>query len=145
MKTIYTIALAIMTLFATSTFAQNTSDLVKSIMESADVSEDQATGGAGALFEMAQESMTKEDFGKVSDVVPNMGGLLDAVPSMGSNKTSMLGSAAKQLTGMPKVQAAFDKLGISQTKVALFTPVIVNYVEDKGGKALSSLLGKALQ
>lgn len=145
MKTIYTIALAIMTLFATNSFAQETSDLVKEIMKTADVSEDQAKGGTGALFGMAQENMTKEDFGKVSDVVPDMGGLLEAIPSTQSSETSMLGTVATQVTGMPKVVAAFDKLGISQDKVALFTPVLVNYVENKGGKALGGLLGKALE
>ena len=144
MKTIYTLALAVFSLIATSSFAQ-TSDLVEQLMETADVSKDQAEGGAGALFGMAKETMSKEDFGKVSDVVPDMDGLLDAIPSTGSNKTSMLGSAAKQLTGMPKVQAAFDKLGISQEKVALFTPVIVNYVEEKGGKVVSDMLGKVFK
>ncbi len=144
MKTIYTLAVAVFTLIASSSFAQ-TSDLVKQLMEKADVTEDQAEGGAGALFGIAKEELSTDDFGKISDVVPDMGGLLDAVPSMGSNKTSMLGSAAKQLTGMPKVQAAFDKLGISQEKVALFTPVIVNYVEEKGGKVVGDMLGKVFK
>jgi hypothetical protein len=144
MKTIYTLLLALFTIIASSSYAQ-TSDLVKQLMEKADVSEDQAMGGAGALFGMAKEELSADDFGKISDVVPNMGGLLDAVPSLGSNKTSMLGSAAKQLTGIPKVQAVFDKLGISKEKVALFTPVIVNYVEKKGGKVLGDLLGKVFK
>ena len=144
MKTIHTFTLALFTLIATSSFSQ-TGDLVKQLMKSADVTETQAKGGAGALFEMAQEKMTKEDFGKVSDAVPEMDDLLGSIPSIGNSKTSMLGGVAKQLTGMPKVQAVFDKLGISQDKVALFTPVIVNYVEDKGGKAISNLLGKALK
>jgi hypothetical protein len=136
--------MVLFTLIATSSFSQ-TSDLVKQLMEKADVSETQAMGGAGALFEMAKEELSADDFGKISDVVPNMGGLLDAVPSLGSNKTSMLGSAAKQLTGMPKVQAVFDKLGISQDKVALFTPVIVNFIEDKGGKVLGGMIGKVFK
>jgi hypothetical protein len=53
-----------------------------------------------------------------------------------------LGSAATQLTGMPKVLAVFDKLGISRDKVKLFTPFIVNYVEEKGSKAMGKLLEK---
>lgn len=145
MKTIYTIAFAILTMFATSSFAQDSSDLVKQIMEKADVTEEQAEGGAGALFGMAKEELSADDFGKISDVVPNMGGLLDAVPSVGNKQTSVLGKAAKGLTGMPKVQAAFDKLGISQDKVALFTPVVVNYVEKKGGKVLGDMLGKVFK
>lgn len=144
MKKFILLTLTIVAFLATSTIAQDSDDLIKQIMGAADVNETQATGGAGALFGMAKENMEKTDFDKVSDVVPNMDGLLDAVPSVGG-KTSMLGSAATQLTGSPKVVAVFDKLGISQDKVALFTPVIVNYVEKKGGKALSGLLGNALK
>jgi hypothetical protein len=144
MKTIKTLTLVLFTLIATSSFSQ-TSDMVKEIMKKADVTEDQAKGGTGALFEMAKEELSADDFGKISDVVPGMDDLLGSVPSLGSNKTSMLGNAAKTLTGMPKVQAVFDKLGISQEKVALFTPVVVNYVEDKGGKALGDLLGKVFK
>jgi len=144
MKTIHTLTLVLFTLIATSSFSQS-SELIQQLMEKPDVSEDQAKGGAGALFEMAKEELPADDFGKISDVVPGMDALLGSVPSIGGQKTSMLGKAAKGLTGMPKVQAAFDKLGISQDKVALFTPVIVNYVEDKGGKVLGDLLGKVFK
>ena len=125
--------------------AQNTSDLIKQIMNSADVNKDQAEGGAGALFDMAKENMSLEDFSKVSEVVPNMDGLLDAVPDLGGSKMGMLGSATQQLAGSTKVLAVFDKLGISQDKVALFTPVIAKYVDEKGGKALGKLLGDAIK
>jgi hypothetical protein len=74
-----------------------------------------------------------------------MGGLLAAVPKVGGTSSSLLGSAATQLTGMPKVLAVFDKLGISRDKVELFTPFIVNYVEKKGGKVLSNLLANSFK
>jgi len=119
-------------------------DLIQSIMSGADVNKEQATGGAGALFGMAKESLNADDFKQVADAVPNMQGMLDAVPAMGG-KTSTLSSAATMLTGMPKVQAAFDKLGISKDKVALFTPIIVSYVEKKGGKLLGDKLAKSFK
>lgn len=125
--------------------AQNTSDLIKQIMNSADVNKEQAEGGTGALFEMAKENMSLDDFSKVSEAVPNMSGLLNAVPDLGGKKMGMLGSATTQLAGSSKVLAVFDKLGISQDKVALFTPVIANYVDEKGGKALGKILGDALK
>lgn len=149
MKTILKITLAIFTLFSSNSFGQDislnkTSDLISQIMQVADVNEVQAKGGAGALFEMAKGKMDKVNFDKVSDIVPNMSGILDAVPSLGQKKT-MLQSSAIALTGMPKVVAVFDKLGISQDKVALFTPIIVKYVENKGGSALGKLLGDSLK
>jgi len=145
MKTIFTFTVIFFTMISTSLFAGGGNDLIKGIMDSAGVNEEQAKGGTGALFEMAKGKMDKADFDKVSDAVPNMSDLLSSVPNVGGGKTSMLGSAAKQLVGMPKVLAVFDKLGISRDKVKLFTPVIVNYVEKKGGKALSSLLENAFK
>jgi len=144
MKTIFTFTVVFFTLFSTTLFADGGNDLINGLMEAANVNEDQAKGGAGALFEMAKGKMDKSDFEKVSDVVPDMDGLLKSVPELGGGKKSMFNSAATQLVGMPKVLAAFDKLGISRDKVELFSPVIINYVEEKGGKKLSSLLGNAL-
>jgi len=142
MKRIILLSFSIVMFIASNSFAQ--SDLLKQIKEAANVSDEQAKGGTGAIFEMAKENMSKDDFEKVSDVVPGMGNLLSAVPSVGG-KTSMLGAAAKQLSGNAKVLAVFDKLGISREKVALFTPIITKYVEDKGGKAISDLLAKAIK
>ncbi len=144
MKKIFTITVVVFTLFSSTLFADGGNDLINSIMKSADVSEEQAKGGAGALFEMAKGNMEKSDFDKVSDVVPDMDGLLKSVPALGGGKKSMFNSAATQLVGMPKVLAAFDKLGISREKVKLFSPAIINYVEKQGGKQLSKLLGDAL-
>ena len=145
MKTIFTLTFVLLTMVSSSLFAGGENDFIKGIMDAASVNKDQAKGGAGALFEMAKENMGKNDFGKISEVIPDMGGLLASVPKVGGGSSSLLGSAATQLTGMPKVLAVFDKLGISRDKVELFTPFIVNYVEKKGGKALSSLLANSFK
>ena len=143
MKTIFTFTFVLLTMISSTLFAGGEDDFIKGIMNAASVNKDQAKGGAGALFEMAKENMGKGDFDKVSEVIPDMGGLLASVPKVGGSSSSLLGSAATQLAGMPKVLAVFDKLGISRDKVQLFTPFIVNYVEKKGSKALGKLLEKA--
>lgn len=125
-----------------SSSAAASGNLVKDLMKGAQVDENQAMGGAGALFGMAQENLSKEDFDEVGKAVPEMEKMLDVANSV-SGKKSMLGTAATSLTGMPKVQSTFKKLGISEDKVALFTPVIVNYVEKNGSKLLGSKLSKA--
>lgn len=144
------ITLTIIVIFSMHTYAQNLGSLAQKaglsnqIMKSAGVNETQALGGAGALFGMAKENLSAEDFSKVADVVPEMDKMLDAVPAMGG-KTSTFSAAATSLAGTPKVLAAFDKLGISQDKVSLFTPILVNYVEKKGGKLLGDKLAKAFK
>lgn len=124
---------------------QDAGNLIEDIMKSADVTKEQAQGGAGALFEMAQGSMATKDFDQIAQVVPNMDGLLNAVPAIGGGTNNMLGTATTALVGMPKVLAVFDKLGIPQDKVALFTPLLVNYVEKKGGALLGGKLANVFK
>ena len=119
-------------------------DLIKLLSNDLGISTDQAKGGTGALFNYAKESLSDEEFGQVSNAVPDMNGYLDAIPALGGSSTGMLGKATQALVGMPAVTAAFEKLGLSQDMVGLFTPLLVNYVDKKGGEAVSGLLQKAL-
>ena len=134
----------LLSIFAMSVMAQaQTSDLIGMLTKEMGITGDQAEGGAGSLFNFAKEGMSDTDFGKLSDVVPDMSGLLGAASSLGKKK-SFLGKAADSLTGMPAVVNAFDKLGLKESHVALMTPLLVNYVEDKGGAALAKVFGKSI-
>ena len=119
-------------------------ELIGLLTNELDITDDQAKGGAGALFNYAKEGLSGEDFEKVSNSVPDMGGYLDAIPALGGKSSSMLGKATQTLVGMPAVTAAFEKLGLSADVVGLFTPLLVNYVEKKGGKAVGGLLMNAI-
>lgn len=131
--------------FGLNTGTTDAGNLVDDLMKETSVNKEQAMGGAGALFQMAEGKMDAGDFKDVANAVPDIQSYLDAVPVLGGGNTSLLSSTATTLTGMPKVQAQFDKLGIGADKVALFTPVIVNYVEKKGGKLLGGKLLNALK
>lgn len=119
-------------------------DLMNLLTSELDITGDQAKGGTGALFNYAKEGLSGEDFEKVSNSVPDMGGYLDAIPALGGKSTGMLGTATQTLVGMPAVTAAFEKLGLSADMVGMFTPLLVNYVEKKGGKAVGGLLMNAI-
>jgi len=147
MKNILILTLLFTAIGSLSSYAQisikneDAGNLIEDLMKSADVTKEQAQGGAGALFEMAQGGLATKDFDQIAQVIPDMDGLLNAVPALkGGSSSSMLGTATTALVGMPKVLAVFDKLGISQDKVALFTPLLVSYVEKKGGALLGSKL-----
>ena len=141
---------AIIVLFTINSQAQNLGSLTEQvglasqIMQSTGVDQTQALGGAGALFGMAKEGMSADDFSKVTNAVPEMDKMMDAVPGLGGG-TSTLSSAATVLVGMPKVTAAFEKLGISKDKIALFTPIIISYIEKKAGSLLSGKVAKSLK
>lgn len=118
-------------------------ELVNKLSKELNITKDQAKGGAGALFNYAKEDLTPDEFDQVAKAVPDMKGYLDAVPGMGSSKkTGLMGQATKALVGMPAVTNSFDKLGLSPDMVGMFTPILVNYVDEKGGEAVGGLLQK---
>ena len=120
-------------------------ELVSMLTNELKITEDQAKGGAGALFNFAKEGLTGDEFKQVSDAVPDMSGYLNAIPALGGSSTGMLGKATQTLVGMPAVTAAFDKLGLSQEMVGMFSPILVKYVDNKGDKAVGDLLRKVFK
>ncbi len=142
MKTITLLTTMIFFLTLTNNTFAGEDELIKLLTSELDISNDQAKGGAGALFNYAKEGLSSEEFDQVSGAVPDMAGYLGAIPALGGKSTGVLGKATQTLVGMPAVTAAFDKLGLSQDMVGMFTPLLVNYVDKKGGKAVSDLLTK---
>lgn len=145
MKTI-TFFATVLFLFIGITFSYAGDDeLIGSLTKDLKITKEQAMGGAGALFNYAKEGLSEDEFEQVSKSVPDMSGYLNAIPSLGGGKSKgIMGQATQALVGMPAVTAAFEKLGLSQDMVGMFTPILVNYVDQKGGKAVGSLLQKVL-
>ncbi|MCT4622965.1 MAG: DUF2780 domain-containing protein [Schleiferiaceae bacterium] len=137
----FRILLAMLFSAALTTQAQ-TSDLIGMLTKEMGITSDQAEGGAGSIFGFAKENMSSTDFSSLAGVIPDMDGLLGAIP--GGKKKSMLGQMADQLTGMPKVIDAFGKLGLKESHIKIMTPLLVDYVEKKGSKALSNTFLKAV-
>ncbi len=122
-------------------------ELVDLLTKGLKVTPEQATGGAGSLFQLAKTRLKPEEFGQVAAVVPGMNGFLKAVPKQSSG--SMLGSLASNLPGsaasLASVAGAFNSLGLSPDMVSKFVPVLTQFVQSKGGTKLASLLTGALK
>lgn len=112
------------------------SGLVGQLSQGLNITPEQARGGAGALFALAQSRLSAQDFNQVSTAVPEMNGLLQAAPAPG--QLSAFG-------GWTSVVGVFQKLGLTPDMVVKFVPVLVNYVKCRGGSSTASLLGRALQ
>jgi len=122
-------------------------ELVGALTNQLGVTQDQATGGAGALFGLAKSRLKPEEFSQVSDAVPGMDGFLQAAPKQGGG--SALGSLGSALSGesggLSSIVGAFGSLGLSPDMVSKFIPVITQFVQSKGGASVSSLLMGALK
>ncbi|HEX6692780.1 MAG TPA: DUF2780 domain-containing protein [Burkholderiales bacterium] len=119
-------------------------ELVQLLSRTLGVTPEQASAGAGALFELAKKTLKPEDFAKIAKVVPGMDGMLKSAPSAGGGLASSLGSmVGGSVGGMGVVTDQFKALGLSPEMVGKFMPVIGKYVESKGGAAVASLLAGA--
>ena len=128
------------------------SSLVNLLVQKLGITETQAQGGAGALFNTAKDKLSPQEFGQVADTVPEMDTLLQSAPKkseglsgMLETGSSLLGGGSKQnLEGGMGLAGSFSQLGLSPETMNQFVPVILDYVESKGGETVKNLLASAL-
>ena len=112
----------------------DTTELVNLLTQKLGVTQEQAKGGAGAIFNTAKEKLSAEDFSKVENAVPGMDDLLGAAPKA-DGLSSLIGGG-----GAGNLASSFSKLGLSPDMIGQFTPVILDYVESKGGATVRKIL-----
>ena len=125
--------------------------LVSMLVDKLGVTEKQAEGGAGAIFKTAEKRMPENDYKQLSDSVPEADALQSAAPAPAANKgliggaTSMLGGkAGSSLGGSAELLSSFKELGMDSEMLGKFTPVVYDYVKEKGGSMVMEMLQKAL-
>lgn len=135
--------------------AANANSLTELLVSQLGVTEQQATGGAGAIFELAKHNMTAADFSKLSAAVPGMSGLLSAAPALSGaaggsgggllgTATGMMGGQTGSLGSLATLASAFQGLGMNGGMASQFLPVVLQYVQAQGGLSTMSLLKAAL-
>lgn len=158
---------------ALATNGAQAAGLTDMLVSQAGVTPQQATGGAGSIFQYAKSQMTAASFAKVKSAVPDMGTYLAAAPKVsaatdagksalgmaggtgslggltgGATKMlggdSALGGMAGKLQAAQALTPAFQQLGMDSGMVRKFLPVVVDYVKGTGGGGTASLLMGAL-
>ena len=114
-------------------------ELVGSLAKELGATPQQAEGAAGALFDVATSRLSPGDWGKVSEAVPGMSGLLKAAPALGA--ASMLSKAG----GLGNATAAFQKLGLKPEMVMKAVPILTQFVTKSGGAGVGALLAGVLK
>ena len=130
-------------------------ELIGLLVKQLGVKDNQATGGAGLLFKLAQEKLGAADFGKVASSLGGVQDLIKSAPAEGG-AAKMLGGLASMLGGgtagkaaggvaaLAQLASGFSKLGLDKDMIAKFVPVILSFAQSKGGDAVKTLLQKAL-
>lgn len=116
--------------------------LVDILVHRLGVSPQQALGGAGAIFQVAQSNMNPQAFSTLSRSIPGMDTMLGAAPAI-SGLSSVAGGNST-LGNAAALAAAFKQLNLSPDMVGQFIPVITNYASKASGQAIANLLQTAL-
>jgi len=118
-------------------------ELIDLLTKNLGVIETQAQGGAGLLFKLAKDKLGAGDFSKISAAVPGIDSLLNAAPS-----GSILGGVSKMFGGaggLAGLAGGFSKLGLGSGMVSKFVPIILQFVQSKGGNEVKTILEKVLK
>ncbi|MEJ2656465.1 MAG: DUF2780 domain-containing protein [Desulfobacterales bacterium] len=112
------------------------------------VTKEQAAGGAGSIFQLAKQNLSVEDFSSIAKAVPGIDQMMGAAPKTEGSSSSLGGvssmMSSNKLGGMAGLTSSFEKLGLSGDMVSKFTPIILDYVKNKGGEHVMNLLKGAL-
>jgi hypothetical protein len=125
------------------------------LMQQLGVTQSQAEGGAGAIFQLAKSKMQGADFAELSNSVPGMQGLLAAAPvanSVGGGGLGGIAGGLESLAGnsggaagnLVGLASSFQQLGLSPSMVQKFVPLVLQYVQGNGGGAVTGVLKSAL-
>jgi len=125
--------------------------LTDTLVKKLSISNEQAQGGAGALFQLAKSKLDAGQFAELSKAVPEMDSLLSAAPKpsgaisgLAQGASSALGEANNAYGNLAGLAPAFKALNLSPDSVDEFVPVVVDYVSAKSGAVTANMLQSAL-
>ncbi len=125
-------------------------ELIKTLVDQLGVSEDQAKGGTGLIFQLAKNKLDASEYQQVVTGTPGIDDFIDNAPEshglMGSlgDIASTLGGKMGGLGGLASLAGGFSKLGLDKGMISKFVPVVLTYVQNQGGPAAKGLLQKVL-
>ncbi len=125
-------------------------ELIDNLTKGLGINEDQAKGASGLLFKLAKNKLGS-DFTQVENVVPEVDDMIKSAPESGGIGGSIgglisgLGGSVGKMGDMASLASGFKKLGLDKGMVAQVTPMILNFVQSKGGDTVKTVLEKVLK
>ncbi|MDD5312457.1 MAG: DUF2780 domain-containing protein [Dehalococcoidia bacterium] len=127
-------------------------ELIDLLVKNLGVNDEQAKGGTGLIFSAMKEKVQPDDFAKIAELVPGIGTLMKAAPAQdsgGGGMFDMVGKLASSLGGdsqlgklgqLASLAGGFEKLGLDPSMVNKFLPLIMTFLQNKGGDEIGGLL-----
>lgn len=126
-------------------------ELTNLLVQRLGITTQQATGGAGALLQVAKTRMNPDAFAKLSQQIPDVQQLIAAVPAL-KQQSGALGLAGKlaslsgdsSISNLVTAVSIFKQLGMKPEEIQKFAPVVVDYVRGNTDEAIAGGLKAAL-
>ena len=126
------------------------SSLTVLVTEQLGVTEQQAQGGLGTLFSVAQSTLDGADFQQLSEHVPEMASLLGAAPEVSertkgiSSLVAETGKYGDALKSGNEAYAQFKTLGLDAAQIPQYIEITNQFLKKQGGTDIASLFSKGL-
>ncbi|MGF1540882.1 MAG: DUF2780 domain-containing protein [Pleurocapsa sp.] len=127
-------------------------ELIEQLTQNLGINENQAKGGAGLIFKLAQEKLGDGEFAQLASAVPVVSNLIGEAPQPGGGLAGAIGSLAgamggggSQLANMAALAGGFSQLGLNPTIASKFVPIILSFAQDRGGEQIKGLLAGVLK
>ncbi len=126
-------------------------ELLQMLTSQLNVSEEQAGGGAGLLFKLAQDKLSSGEFSQITSAIPGVNDLVSSAPESGGfasalgGLASSFGGGASQLGDLASLAGGFSKLNLDAGMIGKFIPIVLAFAQSQGGDALKGLLEKVLK
>ena len=126
-------------------------ELIQQLTQGLNVNEEQAQGGAGLIFKMAQEKLGDGEFAQVASAVPGVSNLIGAAPQGGGGIAGAIGGltgamgAGGNMANMAALAGGFSQLGLNPGMATKFVPIILSFVQNQGGDGVKNILAGVLK
>ena len=123
--------------------------LVKYASEQLGLSEDMVGSGIGALLKVAKDHISADNFGLISQAIPDTDAYINNAPKASSKSalSSMLGKNSekgKKAASLGYLDSAFQSIGIPKEQVPLLVNSLVGYMSNNGYSKEANLLKQGL-
>ncbi len=125
-------------------------ELIKILTDQLGINDNQAKGGAGLIFSLVKDKLDSGDFSKIASAIPGVNDLIKSAPESGGLMGAIGGLASSfgggsSLGNLAGLADGFSKLGLDSGMIGKFIPIIMSFVESKGGASVKALLEKVLK
>ncbi len=126
-------------------------ELIQQLTQNLGIKEDQAKGGAGLIFQLAQSKLGDGEFSQVASAIPGINDLVGSAPQPGGGLAGAIGGLAGALGGggnvanLAALAGGFTQLGLNPAMVGQFVPVILSFAQNQGGDQVKNILAGVLK